>query len=173
MNLMAVAPAWLIWCLVAVLIAAAVEDAVRLRIRNLTCGLVAAGALVAMAATGPSLSLWQNFLVFALILSLGTGAFVAGLFGGGDVKLLATIGLWLDLRGGLLMVAAVLVSGGIVAIGYLTIGLLRRRPKAPSNSRRVPYGVAIALGALLSLFLARESAAAGRSNLPVPVLSIR
>jgi prepilin peptidase CpaA len=172
MNLMAAAPIWLIWVFVVLMVAAAIEDAARLRIRNLTCGLVAAGAVVAMIAAGPSQSLWQNFLVFSIILVVGMGAFAAGLFGGGDVKLLATIGLWLDLSGGMLFVAAVFVAGGVVAIGYIVTGLVRRRPKPPAKSRRVPYGVAIALGALFSLALARESVAPDRPALPPSVLSI-
>jgi prepilin peptidase CpaA len=166
MNLMTVAPAWLVWALVVILIAASVEDAARLRIRNITCGIVAAGALAAMMSTGPSLALWQNFSVFALILVLGTAAFAAGLLGGGDVKLLATTGLWLDLRGGLLLLIAVFLAGGVVAIAYITVNFVRRRPKGPRNSRRVPYGIAIAGGALLTLALSREAFPAQHYTVP-------
>jgi prepilin peptidase CpaA len=149
MNLIVGAPWWLITFLMLALTAAAVEDAVRLRISNLTCAAVLVGALVAVAVHGFSPSLWQNATVFAVILALGTLAFAAGWLGGGDVKLLASIGLWLDLRAAVGLVAAVFIAGGLVALVYI---LVRRAVHAarPSIRRRgqIPYGLAIVAGAL-------------------------
>jgi prepilin peptidase CpaA len=156
MNLIATAPMWLVWILVGAVVAAAVEDSLRLRISNLTCAVVALAALVAMAFATPSTALLQNFALFALILVVGTFAFSAGLLGGGDIKLLAATGLWLDLRGGMLLVTAVLLAGGIVAIAFIAANLARRRTKGSLKSRRVPYGIAIALGALFTIALSRE-----------------
>jgi prepilin peptidase CpaA len=158
-NLIEGAPAWLVWIFAATVVAAAIEDAVRLRISNVTCALVVIEAVAAIVMSGWSVDLWQNFALFALILALGTAAFAAGLFGGGDVKLLTATGLWLDLRGGLLLLAAIFVSGGIVAIGYLATSFVRRQ-KTSLNSRRVPYGIAIAIGALFTIAVVRESGAA-------------
>jgi prepilin peptidase CpaA len=157
MNLISTAPIWLVWILVAAIAAAAVEDALRLRISNLTCAVVALTALVAMAFATPSTALLQNFALFAVILIVGTFAFSAGLFGGGDIKLLAATGLWLDLRGGLLLIIAVLLAGGLVAIAYIAANLLRRRAEGSLKSRRVPYGIAIAIGALLAIAVSREA----------------
>jgi prepilin peptidase CpaA len=157
MNLIATAPVWLLGILAAAVVAAAVEDAFRLRISNLTCAVIALTALVAMAFTTPSTALLQNFALFALILLIGTFAFSAGLFGGGDIKLLAAMGLWLNLRGGMLLVTTVLLAGGIVAIAYIAANLLRKRSTGSLKSRRVPYGVAIAIGALFTIALSREA----------------
>jgi len=154
-NLIAAAPVWLVWILVGAIAAAAIEDSIRLRISNVTCAIVAGAAVAAMLATGPSLALWQNFTLFAIIMVLGTAAFAAGLFGGGDVKLLAAIGLWLDLRGGLFLLAAVLLAGGMVAIAYLAASLVRRSNLRAARTRRVPYGIAIALGTLIAVSVAR------------------
>lgn len=159
MNLVAAAPVWLILVLIGATTAAALEDAIRLRINNITCAVIAAGAIGAMIAVGPSIALWQNFVVCAVILALGTAAFAGGLFGGGDVKLLAAIGLWLDLKGGSILFMAVLLAGGIVAVAYLVANMLRSS-NAGVRSRRVPYGMAIALGTLLTVTAARTPPAA-------------
>ena len=48
--------------LAVLLIAAAVEDGIRLRISNITVGLVLVGAIVAAVAVGPAIPLWQNLV---------------------------------------------------------------------------------------------------------------
>jgi prepilin peptidase CpaA len=156
MNLFAVAPLWLVVVLGVALMAGAVEDAVRLRISNATPIAVMVAAAVSMAGTGPSMLLWQNFALFALVLVLGTLAFSAGLLGGGDVKLLAAVSLWADLRTGLLLIGAILLGGGVVALCYVFAGILRGRGMKSSRQRRIPYGLAIAAGALLVVGLARQ-----------------
>jgi prepilin peptidase CpaA len=148
MNLIVVAPLWLTLLLILALLAAAIEDALRLRISNLTCAVVFVGAIVAAALHGFSLDLWQNVVVCVAILALGMPAFAAGWFGGGDVKLLAAVGLWLDLSAAVALIATVLIAGGIIAAIYIGArswnatrkGLLRRHGK-------VPYGLAIVAGA--------------------------
>jgi prepilin peptidase CpaA len=150
MNLIAGTP-WLTLFLAGALFAAALEDAVRLRISNWTCVAVILAAIVAMAMRGFPLELWQNAAVFALILALGTFAFAGGLLGGGDVKLLAALGLWVDFPGAAWLITAVFLAGGVLAIGFITSRPLRRHavPEAGSKPRPgVPYGVAIAAGAL-------------------------
>lgn len=144
MNLIAAAPAWLLIILVVALLAAVIEDAGRLRISNLTSLIVVAGAVCAAAVAGLEWSLWQNLLVFAVILAFGTAAFAAGVLGGGDVKLFAAVGLWVDWHTAAWLVALVLIAGGVVATGYLLARTLRRDRR---RDRRIPYGVAIALGA--------------------------
>ena len=116
MNLVVLAPQWLALVFSALLIAAAAQDAVRLRISNVTVLLVIVAAIVAAIIVGPELSLWQNFAVFAGLLAIGTPMFAAGKLGGGDVKLLAATGLWFDLSGALWMLLDVVLAGGAVAI---------------------------------------------------------
>src|SRR3954467_5641710 len=107
LNLVATAPLWLLVLFALALIAAAVEDGLRLRISNVTSLTVLAAAVVAAIIAGPSWALWQHVAVFVGLLMLGTAAFSAGWLGGGDVKLLATIGLWFGLRDALSLVTLI------------------------------------------------------------------
>jgi prepilin peptidase CpaA len=149
MNLIVGAPIWLVAVLFIALAGAAIEDAVRLRISNLTCGAVFFAAILAMALHGFPLSLWQNALICLAILAIGMPAFAAGWVGGGDIKLLAAVGLWLDLNAVVGLVAAVFMAGGILAIVYITARRVTRPNTSPSDYARVPYGLAIVFGALL------------------------
>ena len=145
MNLILGAPWWLVAFLCLALVAAAVEDAVRLRISNLTCVAVLIGALAAMAIHGFSWTLWQNGLVCLAILAIGTPLFAAGWLGGGDVKLLAALGLWFDLNAAVGLIVAVLLAGGMVSVVYLVIWRMTQRRRRSDN--RIPYGLAIVAGA--------------------------
>jgi prepilin peptidase CpaA len=149
MNLIVGAPLWLVAFLALALTAAAVEDATRLRISNMTCLAVIATALIAMALHGFPASLWQNLLVFAAILALGTAAFAARVLGGGDVKFLAALGLWVDFSGAAWLVAAVLIAGGVLALALLVSRALRRGGEDAQSSKMIPYGLAITAGSLI------------------------
>ena len=110
MNLAVEAPQWLALLLTVLLLAAAAEDSVRLRISNVTVLLVMVTAVIAAVVVGPELALWQNVAVFAALLAVGTLMFAAGKLGGGDVKLLAAVGLWFDLKGALWMLLDVVLA---------------------------------------------------------------
>lgn len=161
MNLAAEAPQWLALILAILLVAAAVEDAVRLRISNVTVLLVLVGAVVAALVVGPELRLWQNLVVFLVLLAIGTPLFAAGKLGGGDVKLLAAAGLWFDLSGALWLLLAVALAGGVLALLVLVVRSLgwseeiRRRVVVLRPGGGIPYGVAIAAGALIAMALQR------------------
>jgi len=147
-NLIIGSPWWLVALLALALAAAAVEDALRLRISNLTCAAVFAGAVAAMAVHGFSSDLWQNALVCLAILAVGTMAFAAGWLGGGDIKLLAAIGLWIDLRAATGLITAVFIAGGLVALVYLVVRqVVPSRRAIDSRHSRIPYGLAIVAGA--------------------------
>jgi prepilin peptidase CpaA len=152
LNLVTAAPLWLLAVLGCAMIAAAIEDAMRLRISNITSLVVLAGAVIAAVIEGPSWMLWQNGAVFAVFLVLGTIAFSARWLGGGDVKLFAAGGLWFDFGSAMWFAALALLAGGIVAIGFLVSRLFRKTDES-RNSARVPYGIAIALGALAMVWL--------------------
>jgi prepilin peptidase CpaA len=151
------------------MVAAGIEDAARLRISNVTSLLVIVGAVAAAVIEGPSLALWQNVVVLFIILLVGTTAFSAGWLGGGDVKLFAAAGLWFDLRTATWFVALTFFAGGVVALGYLASRPFRRRSQSMKNTR-VPYGIAIALGALAMVLLDRG--AAGHHERPLPPIRI-
>lgn len=152
MNLAAQAPLWLIALLGAALVAAAVEDSRRLRISNLTCLAVLATAVTAMLIHGLEPALWQNWAAFAAILAIGTAAFAGGLLGGGDVKLLAAVALWFDLAGAALMIGAAFIAGGVVAALYILVRAARGKKRSGDlKSSQIPYGLAIAAGAIVAL----------------------
>ena len=161
MNLAVEAPQWLALLFTVLLLAAAAEDAVRLRISNMTVLLVIVAAVIAAIVVGPALALWQNLAVFAALLMVGTPMFAAGKLGGGDVKLLAAVGLWFDLKGAVWMLLDVVLAGGVLAILIIALRSLgwsekiRRRVVLLRPGGGIPYGVAIAAGALIAMGLQR------------------
>ena len=155
MTLLASAPDWLATLLLLFLALGALEDIWRLEINDWLCAAVAAAAFLALAMSGATVDLWQNILLFALVLGLGTLLFVRGWRGGGDVKLLAACSLWFDLDLGWKMLVAVAIAGGLET---LLVMLLRVPPWPPSLRKRIgalqrgegiPYGVAIGAGVVL------------------------
>ena len=149
MNLVQTAPTWLLIILGMALAAAAIEDAVRLRISNLTCLAVILAALVAMTLAGFQLSLWQNAVNFLVALAAGTLLFATGKIGGGDVKLLAGLGLWVNLAGGVWLLAAVFLAGGVFALLFIIFRMFKGRKTGRNNrGAAIPYGLAIVAGAL-------------------------
>lgn len=166
MNLAASAPAWLFVLLLAALAAAAIEDAYRLRISNITCVAVLAGAVVAAALAGPTWALWENIGVFAALLALGTIAFGARIFGGGDVKLIAALGLWVDAWSAVQLITAIFIAGGALAIVVMLPRLVGKKRAKRTVDRRLPYGVAIALGAAAIFQLDRTERASRAAPLP-------
>lgn len=149
MNLVPTAPTWLLLILGLLLAAAAIEDAVRLRISNITCLGVLVAALIAMAMAGFEVSLWQNAVNFLVLLLVGTMVFAAGKMGGGDVKLLAALGLWFSLAGGVRFLAAVFVAGGVLALLFILARVVRGgRVGRANRGASIPYGLAIVAGAL-------------------------
>jgi len=160
-NLAVEAPQWAALLLIALLLAAAAEDAVRLRISNITVLLVIVAAVIAAIVVGPTSALWQNLAVFAALLAVGTPMFAAGKLGGGDVKLLAALGLWFNLKGALWMLLDVVLAGGVLAILIIALRSLgwsekiRRRVVLLRPGGGIPYGVAIAAGALIAMGLQR------------------
>jgi len=160
-NLAAQAPLWLALVFAVLLIVAAAQDALRLRISNFTVLLVIVAAVAAAIITGFRLDLWQNLAVFFVLLVAGTPLFAAGKLGGGDVKLLAAVGLWFSVKSAAWMLIAVLLAGGVLAIVVLALRAFswsdaaRERAVILRPKGGIPYGVAIAAGALVAMALQR------------------
>jgi prepilin peptidase CpaA len=150
MNLVDTAPWWLVALLCVLLLAAAVEDFLRLRISNATTAGVLIAAIVAVVIHGWSADIWQNLVIFVVLLAGGTALFASGKVGGGDVKLLAAAGLWVNFQGALTLIPAVFIAGGALAVIVLSRRMLLRPAggRSLSQSRSVPYGIAIAIGML-------------------------
>jgi prepilin peptidase CpaA len=150
MNLAQLAPVWLVAILSLLLLGAAADDGWRLRISNIFPIAIIAGAVAGALLAGPNLALWQNLLMFAALLAVGTFLFSAGMLGGGDVKLLAACGLWFNLSSGWKMLVAVAIAGGLLAILLISIRPLIGKPSATWILLRprggIPYGIAIAAG---------------------------
>jgi prepilin peptidase CpaA len=111
----------------------------------LTFGMAAAAPLF-WWATG--LALWPDV---ALQVALGltvfaalAGLFALGAMGGGDVKLLTALALWLPWQPFLKLLVLMALIGGLLTIVVVAWHRMSRRP----GKVQVPYGVAIALAGL-------------------------
>jgi len=131
------------------MITAAVSD---LRSRTISNELNAAIALLAIPfwiASG--LAVWPDMPIqfgaaFAVFLVFA-GLFAIGAMGGGDVKMIGAVMLWIPLPLFLPMLTVMAVGGGILS-AVMLIHLKIRRSEKPVE---VPYGVAIAAAGLWAL----------------------
>ncbi len=116
------------------LIAAAASDITRYRIPNIIVyAIVAAFAVGAIFNFAWPAIVWPVLAGVAMFL-LGAGLFALGLFGGGDVKLIAAMALWTgfaDLPRFLLIMGA---AGGLIGL----ILLLKRRRQQPAMASSAP-----------------------------------
>jgi prepilin peptidase CpaA len=81
----------------------------------------------------------------AAVLVIFAGCFALGMMGGGDVKLLAALGLWLPIGMMLSMLTWMAIGGGVLTLAMLISHRLRKAPGRPE----IPYGVAIVGATLL------------------------
>ena len=71
-------------------------------------------------------------------------AFAMGAMGGGDVKLIAALALWLPWQAVLVLLFLMSIAGGVLTLCYLIRHKLAKR----EEKLEIPYGVAIAFGGL-------------------------
>ena len=139
----------LLLALAATLIAAAVIDMRTFTISNRLNATVAAGAplyWLSIALTpwpGMAIQLAAGAIVFVLL----AGAFYARMMGGGDVKLASALALWFSPAGTVKFLVLMSIAGGVLTVGILAVHRALRREGRPE----IPYGVAIAFGALAIL----------------------
>ena len=92
--------------------------------------------------------LWPNAAmqvgVAALVFLFFAGAFYLNVMGGGDVKLAGALALWFTPYDTLRLIVVMSIVGGLLTLVVLAIHRARRKEGRPE----VPYGVAIAAGAL-------------------------
>lgn len=79
------------------------------------------------------------------VLAVFAALFAVGAMGGGDVKLLGALALWLPFGALLKTLILMALIGGVLTIGYVAAYRLRNRKANPE----IPYGVAIAGAALV------------------------
>ena len=148
------APFVLLMLLAGLLLAAGLEDVRRREIANGTNAAIALLAPLWWWANG--LALWPDVAmqvgVAAIVFALFVGAFAAGWMGGGDVKMIGALALWLPLSGLMGMLMVMSIAGGAVPVAMLVETRWRRAdgPEEPLPIE-VPYGVAIAIAGLLAL----------------------
>ena len=103
-----------------------------------------------------------HFAVGGAVLGLGIGVFALGIMGGGDIKFMAAVSVWIGWPGVMGFILLVAVLGGVLALLALVLKRYSRRigglsrlpwlsPDATENA--IPYGIAIGLAALHGLFL--------------------
>lgn len=132
--------------LAALLVIAAVGD---LRTRIIPNRLNLAIALAAIPFwVFSDLALWPDIAmriaIAALLFALFAAAFAIGAMGGGDVKLVAALALWLPPGAVLKMLVIMALAGGVLTIAML----IRHRLAKSDHQLEVPYGVAIAFGGI-------------------------
>ncbi len=138
---------WILLALLAaLLVAASCSD---LKSRTIPNGLNLAVALLALPfwwATG--LAFWPDVAlqvgVAMLVFALFAGAFALGAMGGGDVKLIGALALWLPWPAVLMLLVIMSLAGGALTAAML----IRQRLARTEAALEIPYGVAIAFGGL-------------------------
>lgn len=129
------------------LVSAGIQDARTREIANWK------NAAIALAAPlgwwGAGYALWPDVAVqitlALVVLILFAGAFHFGWMGGGDVKMLAALALWMPPVTLVWTLILMSLIGGVLTV----VMMIEARIKKNSGPIEVPYGVAIALAALL------------------------
>jgi prepilin peptidase CpaA len=128
------------------LVVAAFTDMRRRQIDNWLNGAIALGAPLFWWSSG--LALWPDI---ALQIGVAVAAFAAfaGLFalkmmGGGDVKLLTVLALWVSPTVFLQLLVVMALAGGLLTVVMVMWHTMRRQ----KDKLAIPYGVAIAFGGL-------------------------
>ena len=142
------------------LILAGILDFLTLKIPNWLTALVALAFIPAALLAGMPGSAYVIHLISAVIvLAAGFALYAAGLFGAGDAKLMAAAALWFGWPASMPFIVYTALAGGVLALVLLIWGLLRADQEIRGHSwisrferfkPSVPYGVAIAAGAILA-----------------------
>jgi prepilin peptidase CpaA len=146
----------------ALVLTAAMSDATTFRIPNwISLALIAAFPVAALAAGLPLSTLGLHLGVGAAALALGMAMFALRWMGGGDAKLFSAVALWMGWPAVLTFLSAAAIAGGVLAALLLALRSAAVRPMVLTGPRwvarlaepgeAVPYGVAIAIGALFAL----------------------
>ena len=140
----------LLGALAIALLVAAVTDLRRRQIDNWLTLTIAAGAPLYWWASGMSFMpgiAWQlglAALTFAVLFAL----FALGVMGGGDVKLLTAVALWIAPLWFMRLVIVMSIIGGLLTLAMW----IHHRATKRTGRLAIPYGVAIASAGLWALF---------------------
>ena len=142
----------------ALLLAASVFDVLRLRIPNpIPLGLLALFALELVLSTSPAAP-FGHLMAMGLALVILLPLFALDMLGGGDVKLLAAVALWVGMTKLAPLLILVGIAGGIFALLWLALRWLvrtgmpgRSLPMSLQARAPLPFAVPIAISAMLLL----------------------
>ena len=151
-------------------IVAALKDLTSFTIPNwITLALIAAFPVAALMGGLPLPAIGLHAAVGVAALVLGMVMFAVGWIGGGDAKLFAAAGLWLGWPASMTFLLMTCIAGGALAVMLLGLRSARLRPFVPAGpawllrlaepGENVPYGVAIAAGALAAFPISALAAA--------------
>ena len=94
------------------------------------------------------LGLWPDaalqVAVAALLFGAFALAFAIGAMGGGDVKLIGALALWLPWQAVIALLVVMSLAGGALTLAMV----IRKRVQRSEGQLEIPYGVAIAFGGL-------------------------
>ncbi len=140
---------------VAIVVMAMIEDGRRFRIPN-WMPLAILALFVLRIAVGRPFPVHHHIMVAAAVFAVTYASFVMGWFGGGDVKLLTAVCLWVSPQEVLVLLMIMAITGSVLGVALL---ILRRR--VPSIGRPTlgpltrwaargacPYGIPIGIGTL-------------------------
>lgn len=137
-------PEILVFMLAAMMLVAAIWD---LRKREVPNSLNAAIAILAIPFWWASgLPFWPDIAIqigiAALVLGVFAAAFAIGAMGGGDVKMIAAVALWLPPQAVVALLVVMSLAGGLLT----AVMLVRHRLAKAEHQLEIPYAVAIAIG---------------------------
>ena len=120
------------------------------------------GLVLATLAAGLGLAAWRggaevlpwHLAHLAAALAAGIGLYALRALGAGDAKYYAALAAWFALGDGLKLLMAVSFAGLVLALGWLAWRKFSSNPaprKPVEDMDKVPFGVAMAAGAVLAL----------------------
>ena len=142
---------YLLWGGLAIaLIVAAITDLKSRLISNKLNLVIALGAPIFWIASG--MNFWPDMVVqvgiAAVVFTIFAGFFALGAMGGGDVKLLGAIALWLHWLTLVQMLVVMSIAGGVLTL----LMIIRKKIQKTPGAVKVPYGVAISFAGLWVIY---------------------
>jgi len=132
------------------LVSAGIEDARKRTIANWKNAAIAGLAPLWWIATG--LSPWPDMALLLLsgvvVFALFALAFHFGMMGGGDVKMLGALALWLPLQPLVWLLILMSLIGGLLTV----VMMIEHRWRKSESPLEIPYGVAIAIAAIVVFY---------------------
>ncbi len=101
-----------------------------------------------------------SFIAALLVFIVCFGLFSANVMGGGDAKLLTATAIWYGFNSSLVaFLTTVAFAGGVVTLAFLLLRTQSHRaaaagiwlPVSLTCAKKIPYGIAIAIGGFLTL----------------------